>query len=592
MLAKAIRSKRGSSGIEAQFERRIGYICKGADAKSGAILTRNLAGGWRDAGFQMSATAGLRPRLRSPDYHLVLTWGDGETPANAEVLAAGIEVLRIFGAEEHQCVLAVHRNRPNIHLHALINRVHPLSGVVLSDSHDFARLELACRQVELLFGWPPDRGRFRCSMVGSADAGEVQLLPMPEAHWQRKRESRAAGLRPDPRGVRGLERREGQRPLRDRLPPRLLTALREGIERARSWPQVHVVLLAKGLRYLRHGAGARIEEVSSKAFMPAGQLGSAFGLHHMVARLGAFQPAADGTLSEMAARAAARHKHARRRQERRDALERLRTEHQEARARLRQKIRSLARPLRQAFRRALALDQTVEMQTLRARLPLPILAAHGLGVTEQIGGPGDVHAARFRHVRRAAQMKAVGIAMPPPRRDHTWARQQWRAAQDAAMRDGSDDSPDSADWRLADGSWLLLRRDPDAGVLGFDRLVRGPDGDRIRRISGGELAFVHLGRGRNDQVFLLRDGDAALKVAARFPDALVLIAGGSLSERMRRHLRDLGASHELIHLRDAAKVKALLGSVTDAADPDARCRASPSILERDEPTTSESGPEL
>jgi hypothetical protein len=579
MLAKAIRSKCGSSSIRAQFERRIGYICKGADPNSGAILTRNLAGGWRDAGFQMSATAGLRPRLRSPDYHLVLTWGDGETPANAEVLAAGIEVLRIFGAAEHQCVLAVHHNRPNIHLHALINRVHPLSGVVLSDSHDFARLELACRRAELLFGWPPDRGRFQCGLTGPADAGEVQLLPMPEAHWQRKRESRAAGLRPDPRSVRGLERREGQRPLRDRLPPSLLTALRESIGRARSWPQVHVALLGKGLRYLRHGAGARIEEVSSKAFMPAGHLGSAFGLHRMVARLGAFQPAADGTLSEMTARAAARQKHARHRQERRDALERLRTEHQKARARLGQKIGRLARPLRQAFRRALALDQTVEMQTLRARLPLPILAAHGLGVPEQIGGSHDSHAARFRHVSRAAPLKAAGIAVPPPPSDHTWARQQWRAAQDSAMSDGSDDSPDSDDWRLADGSWLLLRRDLDAGVLGFDRLVRGPDGDRIRQISGRELAFVHLGRARNDLVFLLRDGDAALKVAARFPDALVLIAGRSLSERMRRHLRDLRASHELIHLRDVDEVEALLGSVTaEAADPDARCRASPSIL--------------
>ena len=154
MLAKVIRSKRRPTLADAGFTRRVTYVCR----KAASIVLGNLAGSWTDAAFQMTAVAGMNERVRKPCYHMVLSWGDGENPRDHEVLAAARAVLRELGWQENQHVLAVHRDRLNVHVHVVLNRVHPLRGKAFSVSHDYARLERACRIIERTFGWPAVHG--------------------------------------------------------------------------------------------------------------------------------------------------------------------------------------------------------------------------------------------------------------------------------------------------------------------------------------------------------------------------------------------------------------------------------------------------
>ena len=92
---------------------------------------------------------------------------------------------------------------------------------------------------------------------------------MPPEHWAAKRALRAHGVRPDPRAVRGAERNSGRMPLRDRLGEDLLRKARHIITGATSWLALHGGLIGLGLRYIRHGRGARIEEAATQETMPA-----------------------------------------------------------------------------------------------------------------------------------------------------------------------------------------------------------------------------------------------------------------------------------------------------------------------------------
>ena len=124
MLAKVIRPKRRVALAETRFDRRINYVC----GKASAIALGNLAGAWTDAAFQMNLVAGGNHRIVRPCRHLVLSWGDGENPTDRNALAAARLVMREMGWQQHQYVLAVHRDRRNVHVHVVINRVHPLTG--------------------------------------------------------------------------------------------------------------------------------------------------------------------------------------------------------------------------------------------------------------------------------------------------------------------------------------------------------------------------------------------------------------------------------------------------------------------------------
>lgn len=93
MLAKMIRSKWRVAVAETRFDRRVDYVC----SKASAVALGNLAGAWTDAAFQMNLVAGGNDRIVRPCRHLVLSWGDGENPADRIALGAARAVLREMG---------------------------------------------------------------------------------------------------------------------------------------------------------------------------------------------------------------------------------------------------------------------------------------------------------------------------------------------------------------------------------------------------------------------------------------------------------------------------------------------------------------
>ena len=537
MLAKMIRSKRRVAVAETRFDRRVDYVC----SKASAIALGNLAGAWTDAAFQMNLVAGGNDRIVRPCRHLVLSWGDGENPADRIALGAARVVLREMGWQQHQYVLAVHRDRRNVHVHVVLNRVHPLTGRACSLSHDYARLERACRLVELAFGWPPDRGRF-CPVLND---GKLTLQPMPPAHWEARRAARAEGLRPDPPSVRGHERRSGLAPLRDRLPDALMQKAREVIGRARSWPALHDGLLALSLRYLRHGSGARIVETVTGAFMPACHLGTAFGLQRLISRLGRFRPAAPVFPAPLKppvpGEAAAQAAYAQARIERRQKRAIFDTAQKAEARQLRGKLRGLHPVVAAAFRLVLGEKQRAERQAFR-KTPLPRLADHGL-VPPALDAPPPAERQRRRHrqLLREARCRKTCPELPQSPMDHTRARQLWeRAAWRSRNPEAGAEITEKDDMRRIDGSRLLLaRRDLDGALLGYDLLAETSKGARATQISGTDLALGCLGPREASHCIVTSDRATALQLAVRHPDTLVIAAAAILSPRLIHQLRRL-----------------------------------------------------
>ena len=75
--------------------------------------------------LEMISLAGESVHSRMPVTHWVLSWSDNETPTTAQVDEAVAMFLRGMELEEHQAIYAVHGNTDNVHVHILVNRVHP-----------------------------------------------------------------------------------------------------------------------------------------------------------------------------------------------------------------------------------------------------------------------------------------------------------------------------------------------------------------------------------------------------------------------------------------------------------------------------------
>lgn len=578
MLAKVIRRTTGIRGAD-PFAGRIAYVC----AKASRIATANLAGGWQQAAWQMGVAAGLTPACRQPAYHLVLSWSPLEQPTEEAMLAAARAILQDFGAGGHQHVIALHHDRPHRHVHVILNRIHPISGRVLSTGHDFARLERACRRIEARQGWPQDRGRFDVAI----DAGEITLVPKPAQHWAERKQDRARGLRPDSQALRPGEHRTGLPALRDMFGAETLAGLRRALAMARDWAGVHRILKALGLGYVRHRSGARIAADTRPWTMAASQIGSSFGLRRMERRLGPYRaadaektspaPAATsvatppdmtpdmpeatpvpdrprwrsalaGAAAVAAARAARRQKDKEDRRARTKRAAELAAAQARERAGVRRHLGGCRAASAQALRRVMRESHREAWRYLRASQgprPAPVDAWAEI----ERCAPGAAFRRRYRQSLRARELAAAVAARPGPHPDHTACRQAWVRAGAWATGLGAEEDacggiPGLGDQlRDDDGPLLLARRDAGRGIVAFDVIDRRASPPRVIRAPGGGDGLASLGPQDATRCVCAPDAVTALMWHyLKGRDMLILIVDPEPSRAVREQLQALIAA--------------------------------------------------
>jgi hypothetical protein len=105
------------------------------------------------AAKEMRVTAGQNERVQKPRYSVSLSYHPDDGPSDQEMMRDMDDFLERRGLDEHQAVLAIHRDEEHAHIHATVNRVHPETGNLWRDSYDYFENMSALREIERERGW-------------------------------------------------------------------------------------------------------------------------------------------------------------------------------------------------------------------------------------------------------------------------------------------------------------------------------------------------------------------------------------------------------------------------------------------------------
>jgi len=233
-----------------------------------AVWSENVAS-LETAALEMTATAS-QSRAKEPLYHLIVSWDIDERPSYEQARAALDAQIRGLGFEGLQYVAALQNDGVGglHHVHAVFNRVDPVTHVAREVWQDREKMRGACREAEREGGWR-----------------EVNATPRHELSH----------------GARDIEyhhkQRSFERYVREDVGPALRAAAsREGA----TWVDAHRVFDEQGVRYeevrraARDGregdvAGGRVVGLGPGQYARARDLGSDLTHRKLEERLGPFE---------------------------------------------------------------------------------------------------------------------------------------------------------------------------------------------------------------------------------------------------------------------------------------------------------------
>jgi hypothetical protein len=191
------------------------------------------------AALEMEATAALSARCRDPVYHLIIAYAKHERPTREQVVSDAERLLAAIGMEDHQYILAAHRDTDDFHAHVIANRVGP-DGRANDLWHERIIRERVCAEISAERAWD--------IVVGHHNRDIVQRI------------ERLHDLPPEPerRLSDGAYRRScewGELPWQDVARAPILDA----VDRARGWSDLHQRLAVHGVvvKLVRRGERAQ-----------------------------------------------------------------------------------------------------------------------------------------------------------------------------------------------------------------------------------------------------------------------------------------------------------------------------------------------
>ena len=130
------------------------------------------------AGKIVRATASQNVRVKQPVYHLALSFDPSDTVDRLAMERVADRVLDALDLKGHQVVIVSHGDRDHPHMHLLINRVHPETGLVWNRWQDRAVLQQVLRDEEQALGLRVVPGRLASAeptMVNRTDTGAREI---------------------------------------------------------------------------------------------------------------------------------------------------------------------------------------------------------------------------------------------------------------------------------------------------------------------------------------------------------------------------------------------------------------------------------
>lgn len=175
----------------------------------------------------MQATARQSVLVQSPVYHLTISFDHQDHVTPEQMQSVVDRVLRDLGLSEHQALMVAHKDREHAHVHVMLNRVHPDTGVAWERWQDRPTIERALREEEQARGLRSVPGRLH----------QVEGSKIPERALISPGERRQAERTGDPAFVARVH------------------AMLPDLRSARSWEELSSRLAEQGLRVEGKGQG-------------------------------------------------------------------------------------------------------------------------------------------------------------------------------------------------------------------------------------------------------------------------------------------------------------------------------------------------
>jgi hypothetical protein len=160
MIGKKVRNAKGGASKAARIGSLLDYIRAplrvGSDERCAYYGARGFVtdspGGHR---AEMIALAQDAARSSDPVNHYILSWREGEVPVPEQIEQAVTLLMEEQGLEDHQVVYGLHADTDNLHLHIVVNRVHPetLRVTKIHNGFDVEAVHRAVARIEHAQGW-------------------------------------------------------------------------------------------------------------------------------------------------------------------------------------------------------------------------------------------------------------------------------------------------------------------------------------------------------------------------------------------------------------------------------------------------------
>ena len=119
-------------------------------------------------------------KLALPVYAYSLAWHPTEAPTREEMIEAAHQSLKTLDLDGHEIFMAAHNDQDHPHIHVIVNRVHPETGIAAPLSKDLLRLSTWAEEYER------ERGQIFC------DRRVENNERRRNAEWVKDRESQHA----------------------------------------------------------------------------------------------------------------------------------------------------------------------------------------------------------------------------------------------------------------------------------------------------------------------------------------------------------------------------------------------------------------
>lgn len=152
------------SGTQGSFSGLMKYLTndQGNQARVGDIALSNLVSeDVRMACIEATAIQKMNTRAKSDKtLHLVMSFPSGEKPSSEILKKCEEQVIKELGMNDYQRISVVHGDTDNLHVHIVINKIHPKTHNINEPYQSYKKLAQASVECEERFGLRRDNHEF------------------------------------------------------------------------------------------------------------------------------------------------------------------------------------------------------------------------------------------------------------------------------------------------------------------------------------------------------------------------------------------------------------------------------------------------